>query len=250
MTSLLASSVVNSGASFLTGANTISVGLVCYSVDRRSFDNPFGSVTQSIFSALDIAAVLLSVGAAIGKSTRLAENGIAETASENAGQAEINAGVIKSAEAQAAAREAAADRAEAAAAEAAKKAKEPIPMRVKGKRPQAKAAPSVPDEQQGIKVKSYYHPAEIDITPEEINYLREQESMHRYYYEKGLRSEPKPKPKPRIPSSPLEDTPPRILDIAISKREPFTRLEPPNVTWELSRRSSWKSSSSSSSEGL
>ncbi|OAV64279.1 hypothetical protein Barb6XT_02862 [Bacteroidales bacterium Barb6XT] len=57
--STAASSLVGSTASFLTGSNTLSIGLLYYNFNTRSLENPFGSVQQSIFSALDIAGMVL-----------------------------------------------------------------------------------------------------------------------------------------------------------------------------------------------
>ncbi|OAV66206.1 Cell wall-associated polypeptide CWBP200 [Bacteroidales bacterium Barb6XT] len=57
--STAATSLVGSTASFLTGSNTLSIGLLYYNFNTRKLENPFGSVQQSIFSALDIAGMLL-----------------------------------------------------------------------------------------------------------------------------------------------------------------------------------------------
>ncbi|OAV64019.1 Cell wall-associated polypeptide CWBP200 [Bacteroidales bacterium Barb6XT] len=57
--SVAAGSLIGSTASFLTGGNTLSVGLLYYNFNKRGLENPFGSVTQSIFSALDIAGMVL-----------------------------------------------------------------------------------------------------------------------------------------------------------------------------------------------
>ncbi|OAV63665.1 RHS repeat-associated core domain protein [Bacteroidales bacterium Barb4] len=73
--SVAAGSLIGSTSSFLTGGNTLSVGLLSYNFNRGGLDNPFGSVQQSIFSALDIAGMVLpAVGAAHSSLTKTARS--------------------------------------------------------------------------------------------------------------------------------------------------------------------------------
>ncbi|OAV69111.1 Cell wall-associated polypeptide CWBP200 [Bacteroidales bacterium Barb6XT] len=57
--SIAAASLIGSTTSFLTGENTLSVGLLSYNFNRGGLENPFGGVQQSIFSSLDIAGMVL-----------------------------------------------------------------------------------------------------------------------------------------------------------------------------------------------
>ncbi|OAV66093.1 Cell wall-associated polypeptide CWBP200 [Bacteroidales bacterium Barb6XT] len=72
--SVAASSLIGSTTSFLTGGNTLSVGLLSYNFNRGGLENPFGSVQQSIFSAMDIAGMVLpavgGVASALTKTAR------------------------------------------------------------------------------------------------------------------------------------------------------------------------------------
>ncbi|OAV63959.1 Cell wall-associated polypeptide CWBP200 [Bacteroidales bacterium Barb6XT] len=72
--SVAAGSLIGSTTSFLTGANTLSVGLLYYNFNKKGLENPFGGVTQSIFSGLDIAGMVLpavgGVASALTKAAR------------------------------------------------------------------------------------------------------------------------------------------------------------------------------------
>ncbi|OAV63687.1 hypothetical protein Barb4_04850 [Bacteroidales bacterium Barb4] len=80
--SVAAGSLIGSTSSFLTGGNTLSVGLLYYNFNKGGLDNPFGGVQQSIFSALDIAGMVLpAVGAAASSLTKAARGTRAASAS-------------------------------------------------------------------------------------------------------------------------------------------------------------------------
>ncbi|OAV64628.1 hypothetical protein Barb6XT_02742 [Bacteroidales bacterium Barb6XT] len=72
--SIAAASLIGSTTSFLTGENTLSVGLLSYNFNRGGLENPFGGVQQSIFSSLDIAGMVLpavgGVASALTKTAR------------------------------------------------------------------------------------------------------------------------------------------------------------------------------------
>ncbi|OAV67345.1 Cell wall-associated polypeptide CWBP200 [Bacteroidales bacterium Barb6XT] len=72
--SIAAASLIGSTTSFLTGENTLSVGLLSYNFNKGGLENPFGSVEQSIFSSLDIAGMVLpavgGVASALTKTAR------------------------------------------------------------------------------------------------------------------------------------------------------------------------------------
>ncbi|OAV66207.1 Cell wall-associated polypeptide CWBP200 [Bacteroidales bacterium Barb6XT] len=70
MASVAASSLIGSTSSFLTGANTLSVGLLSYNFNKGGLENPFGSVTQSIFSSLAIAAAVIPMAMTVTRGIR------------------------------------------------------------------------------------------------------------------------------------------------------------------------------------
>ncbi|OAV64469.1 hypothetical protein Barb6XT_02793 [Bacteroidales bacterium Barb6XT] len=79
--SVAASSLIGSTTSFLTGGNTLSVGLLYYNFNTRGLENPFGGVTQSIFSALDIAGMVLPAVGGVASSLTKAARGTLPSAS-------------------------------------------------------------------------------------------------------------------------------------------------------------------------
>ncbi|OAV63343.1 RHS repeat-associated core domain protein [Bacteroidales bacterium Barb6XT] len=70
MASVAAASLIGSTSSFLTGANTLSVGLLSYNFNKGGLENPFGSVTQSIFSSLAIAAAVIPMAMTVTRGIR------------------------------------------------------------------------------------------------------------------------------------------------------------------------------------
>ncbi|OAV64269.1 hypothetical protein Barb6XT_02866 [Bacteroidales bacterium Barb6XT] len=80
--SIAAASLIGSTTSFLTGENTLSVGLLSYNFSKGGLENPFGSVQQSIFSSLDIAGMVLpAVGGVASALTKTARGAASAEAS-------------------------------------------------------------------------------------------------------------------------------------------------------------------------
>ncbi|OAV64754.1 Cell wall-associated polypeptide CWBP200 [Bacteroidales bacterium Barb6XT] len=95
--SVAAASLIGSTTSFLTGANTLSVGLLYYNFNKKGLENPFGSVQQSIFSALDIAGMVLPAVGGVASALTKAARGALPSASTKIKPAVSTANQLKKA---------------------------------------------------------------------------------------------------------------------------------------------------------